>query len=88
MKNAANVEQAHEFAKWLSEPEGSAALGDRLLGQPGGQGRDRPDGSGCRRILQLGTFNDDALTKLWWWPDQEAWFIAKRGEYADKFKAA
>jgi spermidine/putrescine transport system substrate-binding protein len=35
-----------------------------------------------------GAFNDDALAKLWWWPEQQAWFIAKRGEYADKFKGA
>jgi spermidine/putrescine transport system substrate-binding protein len=35
-----------------------------------------------------GTFNDEALSKLWWWPDQSAEFLAKRAEYADKFKAA
>jgi spermidine/putrescine transport system substrate-binding protein len=34
------------------------------------------------------TFDDAALAKLWWWPDQSAEFIAKRGEYADKYKAA
>jgi spermidine/putrescine transport system substrate-binding protein len=35
-----------------------------------------------------GTFNDEALSKLWWWPEQSAEFIAKRSEYADKYKAA
>jgi spermidine/putrescine transport system substrate-binding protein len=35
-----------------------------------------------------GTFNDEALAKLWWWPDQSADFLAKRAEYADKYKAA
>jgi spermidine/putrescine transport system substrate-binding protein len=35
-----------------------------------------------------GTFNDEALAKLWWWPEQTAEFISKRGEYADKYKAA
>ena len=34
------------------------------------------------------TFDDAALAKLWWWPEQSAEFIAKRGEYADKYKAA
>ena len=33
-------------------------------------------------------FDDAKLAKLWWWPDQSAGFIAKRGEYADKCKAA
>ena len=31
---------------------------------------------------------DEALAKLWWWPEQSAEFIAKRAEYASKFKAA
>ena len=35
-----------------------------------------------------GTFNDEALAKLWWWPNQSAEFLTKRAEYADKFKAA
>ena len=28
------------------------------------------------------------LAALWWWPEQSAEFIAKRGEYADKYKAS
>ena len=35
-----------------------------------------------------GTFDDAALKALWWWPEQTAEFVAKRGEYADKYKAA
>ena len=52
MKNAANVEQAHEFAKLCRTPEGSAPVGNRLLGQPGRQGRDREARSGGCRLLQ------------------------------------
>jgi spermidine/putrescine transport system substrate-binding protein len=33
-------------------------------------------------------FDAEKLAKLWWWPDQSAEFIAKRGEYADKYKAS
>jgi spermidine/putrescine transport system substrate-binding protein len=33
-------------------------------------------------------FDDAKLAALWWWPDQSAEFIAKRGEYADKYKAS
>ena len=30
----------------------------------------------------------DALEKLWWWPIQESWFVAKRNEYQDRFLSA
>ena len=33
-------------------------------------------------------FDDAKLAALWWWPEQSAEFIAKRGEYADKYKAS
>lgn len=87
MKNAANVDQAHEFAKFVSTPEGSAMWATAFSSNPVGKGSGdfmSPDVS----AYYAGTFNDDALSKLWWWPEQTAEFIAKRGEYADKYKAA
>ena len=33
-------------------------------------------------------FDDAKLATLWWWPDASAEFIAKRGEYSDKYKAS
>ena len=33
-------------------------------------------------------YPDDALDKLWWWPIQESWFVAKRNEYQDRFLSA
>ena len=30
----------------------------------------------------------DALSKLWWWPDEPAWYASVRAEYRDKFVAA
>lgn len=87
MSNATNVDQAHEFAKWLSTAEGAAAWASAFSANPVGKGGiDLMDPAVSE--YYKGAFNDDALAKLWWWPDQEAWFIAKRGEYADKFKAA
>ncbi len=35
-----------------------------------------------------GTFNEEALKNLWWWPEQTAEFVSKRSEYADKYRAA
>lgn len=87
MKNAANVEQAHEFVKFVSTAEGAAGWASAFSSNPVGKGAAdlmNPDVS----AYYNGTFNDEALSRLWWWPDQSAEFIAKRTEYADKYKAA
>ncbi len=87
MKNAANVEQAHEFVKHVSTAEGAAGWATAFSSNPVGKGAAdlmNPDVS----AYYNGTFNDEALSKLWWWPDQSAEFLAKRAEYADKYKAA
>ncbi len=87
MKNAANVEQAHEFVKYVSTPEGAAGWASAFSSNPVGKGASdlmNPDVA----TYYNGTFNDEALSKLWWWPDQSAEFLAKRAEYADKYKAA
>jgi spermidine/putrescine transport system substrate-binding protein len=87
MKNAANVDQAHEFAKFVSGPEGSAGWATAFSANPvnkAGYGLMGPD---------VAKFYDAFLTEatskaLWWWPAQSAEFLAKRAEYADKYKAA
>lgn len=87
MKNATNVDEAHEFAKWVSTPEGASGWASAFSSNPVGKGAAEmmnPDVA----AYYNGTFNDEALSKLWWWPDQSAEFLAKRAEYADKYKAA
>ena len=87
MKNATNLEQAHEFVKFVSTPEGAAGWATAFSSNPVGKGAAElmnPDVA----AYYNGTFNDEALSKLWWWPDQSAEFLAKRAEYADKYKAA
>jgi spermidine/putrescine transport system substrate-binding protein len=87
MKNAANVEQAHEFVKYVSSAEGAAGWATAFSANPVGKGAAdllNPDVA----AYYNGTFNDEALSKLWWWPDQSAEFLAKRAEYSDKYKAA
>lgn len=87
MKNAANVEQAHEFVKWVSTAEGASLWATAFSANPVGKGAaDLMDPEVS--AYYNGTFNDEALSKLWWWPDQSADFLAKRAEYADKYKAA
>ena len=72
MKNAKNVEQAHEFAKFVATPEGRGAARRGLLGQPGRQGRDRPRRSRRCSASTTAAFPGDALSKLWWWPEQSS----------------
>jgi len=87
MANAVNVEQAHELAKWVSTPEGAALWATAFSSNPVGKDAAANMDPAVSEYYN-GTFNDEALSKLWWWPDQSAEFLAKRGEYADKYKAA
>jgi spermidine/putrescine transport system substrate-binding protein len=87
MANAVNTDQAHEFAKWISTAEGAAMWATAFSANPVGKGAaDMLDPEVS--AYYSGTFDDAALAKLWWWPDQSAEFLAKRGEYADKYKAS
>jgi spermidine/putrescine transport system substrate-binding protein len=87
MKNAANVDQAHELAKWVSTPEGAALWASAFSSNAVGKGAAalmNPDVA----TYYTSAFDDAKLAKLWWWPDQSAEFLAKRGEYSDKYKAS
>jgi spermidine/putrescine transport system substrate-binding protein len=87
MANAKNVDQAHEFAKWVSTAEGSAAWASAFSANPVGKGGIDLNSEEVKAFY-ASAYPGDALQKLWWWPTQEAWFIKLRGEYADKWKAA
>ncbi len=87
MANAKNVDQAHEFAKWLSTAEGSAMWATATGANAVGKGGVELASEDVKKFYAA-AFPGDALAKLWWWPTQEAWFIKLRGEYADKWKAA
>ncbi len=87
MKNAVNVDQAHELAKWVSSPEGAAMWASAFSSNAVGKGaaeKMSPDVS----AYYTSAFDDAKLAALWWWPDQSAEFVAKRGEYSDKYKAS
>ncbi|OWK25656.1 hypothetical protein AJ87_08015 [Rhizobium yanglingense] len=87
LANAKNVDEAHALAKWVSTAEGSALWGAAVSANPAAKGGDKllnPDNA----AFYHAAFDEDALRKLWWWPDQDGEFAAKRGEYADKYRAA
>jgi spermidine/putrescine transport system substrate-binding protein len=87
MANAVNVDQAHEFAKWVSTPDGAAMWATAFSSNPVGKGaaeKLNPDVA----AYYNSAFDDAKLAALWWWPDQSADFLAKRAEYADTYKAS
>jgi len=87
LNGAKNVDQAHEFAKWVSTADGAAAWASAFSSNPVSKGaidKMNPDVS----KFYATSFPGDALAKLYWWPSQAAWFLKLRGEYADKWKAA
>jgi spermidine/putrescine transport system substrate-binding protein len=87
MKNVKNVDQAHEWAKFMSTAQGSAMWAKSFSANPTAKGAiDLADATVTK--FYKAAYPGDALAKLWWWPSQPAWFIKLRGEYADKWKAA
>jgi spermidine/putrescine transport system substrate-binding protein len=87
MKNAKNVEQGHEWAKWISTADGAAAWASAFKANPVGKGGIEKMDPAVSTFYKA-AYPGDALSKLWWWPAQDAWFIKLRGEYADKWKSA
>ncbi len=87
MKNAVNVDQAHELAKWVSGPEGAAAWASAFSANSVGKGAAALMDPAVSAYYNS-AFDDAKLAALWWWPDQSAEFVAKRGEYSDKYKAS
>jgi spermidine/putrescine transport system substrate-binding protein len=87
MKNAVNVDQAHDLAKWISTAEGAAMWATAFSSNPVGKGSADKMSADVSAYYNS-AFDDAKLAALWWWPDQSAEFIAKRGEYADKYKAS
>ena len=87
LKGAKNVDQATEFVKWIATPDGSAMWATAFGANPVAKGGIEKT-SDAVKAFYTASFPGDALSKLWWWPVQEAWFLKLRGEYADKWKSA
>ncbi|MES2434205.1 MAG: extracellular solute-binding protein [Pseudomonadota bacterium] len=87
MKNAVNVDQAHEFAKFVSTPDGAAGWASAFSANPVGKGGYEKMGPDVAAYYAA-FLTPETSAKLWWWPAQSADFLTKRAEYADKYKAA
>lgn len=87
MKGAKNVEQANAWVKWINSPEGGAAWAAAYSANPVAKGAVALMAPEAKAFFEA-AYPGDALTKLWWWPEQPSWFIDKRTEYATKFVSA
>ena len=87
MKNAKNVAQGHEWAKFIASPEGSAMNAKAFAANPVGKGAIALADPKVTKFYNE-AYPADALSKLWWWPVQTSSFLKLRAEYADKFIAA
>jgi spermidine/putrescine transport system substrate-binding protein len=87
LKNATNVEQATEYAKFIATPEGSALHAASFRANPVAKGAiDLADPKVA--AFYKAAYPGDALSKLWWWPTQSSEFLTLRNEYADRFQSA
>ena len=88
LKNAKNVEQAHEFAKFIGHARGLGACTPRPSA-PTRSAKGAIDLADPKvTAFYKAAYPGDALSKLWWWPTQTSEFLTLRNEYADKFQAA
>ncbi len=84
---AKNVDQAYAWMNWFLEPKNSADYVAPLAFNPVAKGADKFLPESASKFF-TDAYPKDALDKLWWWPAQAAWYVAKRNEYQDRYLAA
>jgi len=87
LKNAQNIEQAYEFINWYYTPQVGAQYANETKINTTVKGAEEYLDDFNKKFFAA-AYPGDALSKLWSWPIQEAWFISKRNEYAERFLAA
>jgi len=86
-KGAENVEQAYAFINWFLTPEAGAMYTNATSINSTAVGAADLTSDEAKAFFAA-AYPGDALEKLWWWPIQENWFVAKRNEYQDRFLSA
>lgn len=84
---AENVEQAYAFINWFLTPEAGAMYTNATSINSTAVGASELTSDQAKAFFAA-AYPADALDKLWWWPIQETWFVAKRNEYQDRFLSA
>lgn len=86
-KGAKNLEQAYAFINFFLTPEAGAIYSNATSINSTAVGADALLSDAAKTFF-ANAYPEDALDKLWWWPVQESWYVAKRNEYQDKFLSA
>jgi len=86
-KGAENLDQAYAFINWFLTPEAGAMYTNSTSINSTAVGAEQNISDQAKAFFAA-AYPGDALEKLWWWPIQENWFVAKRNEYQDRFLSA
>jgi len=86
-KGAENLEQAYAFINWFLTPEAGAMYTNATSINSTAVGAEQLISDEAKAFFAA-AYPGDALEKLWWWPIQESWYVAKRNEYQDRFLSA
>jgi len=84
---AENLDQAYAFINWFLTPEAGAMYSNATSINSTAVGAAELLSADAQQFF-ADAYPGDALDKLWWWPIQENWYVAKRNEYQDKFLSA
>ena len=84
---AKNIEQAHEFVNAIYTAEAGAQMANSSGYNATVKGVADMLDEASKKAFQS-AYPGDALSKLWWWPDEPTWYAEIRAEYRDKFVAA
>jgi spermidine/putrescine transport system substrate-binding protein len=84
---AANLDNAYAFINWFLTPEAGAMYSNHTSINSTAKGAEAHLSDFNKKFFAA-AYPGDALSKLWWWPIQESWFVARRNEYQDKFLSA
>lgn len=87
LSGAENVEEAEAFVNWYYTPEVGAMYANQTKINTTVKGAEQYLEDFNREFFAA-AYPGDALDKLWSWPIQDAWFISRRNEYAERFLAA
>ncbi|MEN2975831.1 extracellular solute-binding protein [Tistrella bauzanensis] len=84
---APNLDNAYAFINWSLTPEAGAMLANHMGYNSTVKGADGLLNAQNKAFFAA-AYPEDALDKLWWWPVQESWFVAKRTAYQDQLLSA
>ncbi|WP_029032497.1 extracellular solute-binding protein [Salinarimonas rosea] len=84
---AENLDEAYAFINWMLTPEAGAMYSNATSINSTAVGADALLSDEAKAFFAA-AYPGDALDKLWWWPIQDSWFVAKRNEYQDRFLSA